>query len=451
MRGMVNVLEPQEERARHPAPRASVPRDPRLLVGLGLALLVCATNRWMSWSGGIDYLTARDVGDYETIARAAPGLPSTDMPAHHAARFPVHWALGTVSALSGIPLHTTYRLALAAVVVLTLVVLHATLAPRLGPGAYAVVLAVFVLNPYALRYDMLVPGMVADATFVLGITLALFGLIRHRAWAVVAGMALAATARETALVVAPVVAVWVLLAPGWRATPGRSRAALAGGVVVLVAGIVVTCGAVAKGFSAPALPGVFDSRAAVRGYSLPRVSPATVDDYTVIGALASPRVLAEHVVRVATPLLIVLTLVLAAGAQFHRERRGLRGLGPELWGALAIGAAIVVQPLLVSPAVLADNETRLAALSLVPLAVALSLTLERLGANRLTWRDAGVVAAVLAIGSLHHLYTVVGPSSAPQMPVLELAAGVAAGYVVVRAFRRRSVVPAARGGAPPGS
>ena len=426
------------------APRAG--RDLRLPVVLALCLLVAATNRWMSWDAGIRLLTARDVGSYEAIARAAPGLPSRDLPAHHAERFPVHWVTGALSDLSGVPLHTLYRVLLVAAIAGTLVALHGVVNGRLAVGAYALVFAAFLLDPYVLRYELLVPGMLADATFVLAVGVTIFGLARRRPWAVLGGIALATAARETALPAALVVIAWIALAPDWRALPRALRGGVAGGVAVVAAGIWAVTRAVAGGFSAPALPGVHDASAVASGYSLPAPSLSTLDDYTILGTLSAPGTLAEHVARVATPLIMPAALVVAALVVARRM-----GVRPPVafWASLAMAASIVAQPLLVSPAVLSNNETRLAALGVLPLVAALALLLERIGPRlreRLQGRDLAGIGVVLAIGSLHHLYTVVGPTSASQIAPLQLVAGALAGWLLVRAATRQAP-PAAAGGA----
>jgi hypothetical protein len=415
-------------------------------VVLALSLLVAATNRWMSWDAGTRLLTARDVGSYEAIARAAPGLPSRDLPAHHAERFPVHWVTGALSDLSGVPLHALYRVLLVAAIVGTLVALHGTVTGRLAAGAHALVFAAFLLDPYVLRYELLVPGMLADATFVLAVGVTIFGLARRRPWAVLGGIALATAARETALPAALVVIAWVALAPDWRALPRALRRRVAAGVAVVAAGIWAVTRAVAGGFSAPALPGVHDASAVASGYSLPAPSLSTLDDYTILGTLSAPGTLAEHVARVATPLIMPTALVVAALVVARRM-----GVRPPVafWASLAMAASIVAQPLLVSPAVLANNETRLAALGVLPLVAALALLLERIGPRlreRLQGRDLAGIGVVLAIGSLHHLYTVVGPTSASQIAPLQLVAGALAGWLLVRAATRQAP-PAVAGGA----
>jgi len=412
------------------APAAGV----HVLVIVALCALVAATNRWMSWDAGIRLLTARDVFSYEAIARAAPGLPARDLPAHHAERFPVHWVTGTLSDVSGLPLHALYRVLLVAVIAGTLVALHGVVAGRLALGAYALVFAAFLLDPYVLRYELLVPGMLADATFVLSIGVTLYGLVRRRPWVVLGGVALATAARETALPAALVVIAWMAFAPGWRDVPRARRVAFGAGVAVAVVAVWVVTRSIAGEFSAPALPGVHDASAVARGYSLPSPSLSTLDEYTVLGALSSPGSLGEHLARVATPLIMPVLLVVAALLVARRA-----GVRPPFafWASLAMAAAIVVQPLLVSPAVLAGNETRLAALGVLPVIVALALLLARMDVlRRVRAVDAAAVGVVLSIGSLHHLYTVVGPTSASQIAPLQVVAGGLAGWLLVRAAGR---------------
>ena len=80
-----------------------------MLVPAAWAGAVLATQAWPSWSTGIREQFAGDVVSYEQIARAAPGLPAEALPQQHAERFPIHWAIGTVSDLTGAGLHGVYR------------------------------------------------------------------------------------------------------------------------------------------------------------------------------------------------------------------------------------------------------------------------------------------------------------------------------------------------------
>src|SRR6185369_5322259 len=109
----------------------------------------------------------------------------------------------------------------------------------------------------------------------------------------------------------------------------------------------------------------------------------------------------------------------------------------EVGAALCIAAAVALQTVLIGPQFpgLAGNEPRLAALALPAMAVALAYALRAaglvtgVGASRWDARAFAIVA-LLALGSLHHLYTVVGPSGQGQFVALELGSGVAAAAVL---------------------
>src|SRR5207248_8831058 len=122
--------------------------------------------------------------------------------------------------------------------------------------------------------------------------------------------------------------------------------------------------------------------------------------------------LAKHVLRVALPLVPVAAA--AGGIAAGLARAGLRSRLPaEVWCALLISAAIVVQPLVISPHFpgFAANEERLSALGLVPLCVALACLLRAAGDPLRTapaW-GIGAAAAALLAGSLQYNLVAVGP------------------------------------------
>jgi hypothetical protein len=75
-----------------------------------------------------------------------------------------------------------------------------------------------------------------------------------------------------------------------------------------------------------------------------------------------------------------------------------------LAAALLLAALVVLQPVAFNPDWVQHNETRLAALGIVPLALAAAAAFARTPAA--ASRAAGLAAAVLiAVASLHHRYT----------------------------------------------
>src|SRR6185503_2363077 len=191
------------------------------VLALWVALAV-ASQRWWSWEDGIRLQFAADSAFYETIARAAPGLPDVDVLRAYAQRFPAHWLVGVLHDLTGVPLHALYRVATGLAVALALLAVHRALtALALDVRAYALAIGVFAASAYPVHYLLASPGMLSDALFVLGLSVLLLGLVRGRLGVALGGIALAVLGRQTALPVALAAAAWVAIEPRWR--PSRSR------------------------------------------------------------------------------------------------------------------------------------------------------------------------------------------------------------------------------------
>lgn len=391
---------------------------PRLLASLAaLALLLAATNEWTGWDEGIRLLEASDVRSYEAIAAAAPGLPDADLPAQHARRFAPHWALGSAAEATGIDVHALYRVAWGLLVVAIVAALHLTLR-RLaaGPVAYWLAMGLLVSNAYAFRYYAVVPGVLADLVLVAGLAWALYGLVAGRFALVAAGLAAGAVGRETLIPLLPLIVAWLALAPPWRELPLRRRALLGAGAAACVLVPYLALLAASDPFAQPATLGLSD-------FSGSPETPPGVAELTLLGPLGdlpgSASALAEHALRVLAPHIValaVLVALLAVARVRPRELPAVFWLGAGAW------ALIAAQPLALSPEYAADNETRLSAIALVPLLVAVAAVPASL---RLRRGHLLLAAALLAAASLHHLYATIGPASAGQFIALESAAAVA--------------------------
>ena len=106
---------------------------------------------------------------------------------------------------------------------------------------------------------------------------------------------------------------------------------------------------------------------------------------------------------------------------------------------MLVAAAIVAQPIAFSPQYAAHNETRLSVLGVGALVCALALALrelERRGLLTPTPVVAAAAVAILAVGSLHHIYTIVGTANANQTVALQLLAGACLAILLVWALRR---------------
>lgn len=386
---------------------------------------VAATNRWMSWDAGFRLLLPHDEADYRIIASAAPRLPSVRLPEQHAQRFPFHYVVGLVAHAFGIPVDSVYTGAMILVAVL-LVLLLSTVLTTIGTSdaVFVVCLAVFVLNAYSLRYYGIAPGMMVDLVFEAALTVALLGLLRRAYLLVIVGIVGATLARQSAVPASVAVAAWLYLGPGWKGVGGQwARVMRSGGAVLASAVVYIVLVRVSAPFSASTTPDFkhWTVLADVEGL------PSGLGD------------LGQHFLRSANGLFSVGALIVAAAVGDLRGTRAER-LPVEFWWCMLVSASIVVQPVIFSPEYAAHNETRLAVLALPTLVCALAFLLRDLETRRrrITQTDMFLLIAILAVGSLHHLYTVIGAASPSQTVILQAITAVGLAAVLARSMRRPS-------------
>lgn len=359
--------------------RSSLLKGPRGATSAQVGVLavwagfIALVQRWPSWGEGVRVQFAADMDVYEVIARAAPGLPETDILRAYAQRFAPHWLVGTLSDLTGVPLHTMYRIAAILCVGLILVAVHFALAELgLDVHAYALALGAVAATAYPVHYLLAAPGMLSDGIFVLGLSILLLGLVRRSPWSAAVGLGVATLGRQSAIPVALAVAAFVAFHPAWR--PLRRQAVAA--CLLVPAALYLALHVLSDPFSRP--------------------RPAGIDDLTVIGYLTGVRPFADHVGRIALGIAVPMALVVGA---WLRTRR------PVPWGPLLVAAAVAGQPLLLGPLANSSNEPRLAGLAAPALAVAAGFLLQGAGLRR---AETLVCAAAIAAASLHHRYTISG-------------------------------------------
>jgi hypothetical protein len=213
---------------------------------------------------------------------------------------------------------------------------------------------------------------------------------------------------------------WVWWGEGWRSRPTRERATIVVSIVVAIAIVYAGLKAASSSFTyafAPSIPG-------------DTILPG-------IGDPGSASQLAEQTVRVIAPFVPIVACI--AAVLFGAARSGTRlRLPAEFWCALLIAAAIIAQPLLISPNFhgFEGNQARLSALGVVPLAVALAYALRaaNLQLRDLSWWAIAAGGAALLVASLNDKGVVVGPNSNAQFVAIELiAAAVLAGLLLYAA------------------
>jgi hypothetical protein len=365
-----------------------------------LLAFLAATNHWMTFQAGLVYAHADDEIAYLKLAKAFPGFPDERIADQHTQRWPIHYFIGGIADTTGLGVETVYRVAAIALAFAMLLTAAAVLRRIGASGATVLVsLAVVALNPYALRYYGLAPAYLVDLVLDLGLALVLLGMVRRLPALVIAGLLIGTLARQTMLPVAPVVALWMALAPEWRDASGRIPRAWIAAAVLLPVILYAGAHAVAADFSRPGVP-----------FSRLTILDAVLDLPSTAGDLLN------HFAHIFNGLLAIMAL-LAATLMSTR----LRELPALFWGSLAVGAVIVLQSAVLNPDPIfndysSSNEPRLVALAMIPLAVAFASArgwVEQRGVRTLAQCVPQLVAivALMAIGSLHHIYTSVSTGS----------------------------------------
>ncbi|MGA8333335.1 MAG: hypothetical protein WB761_01230, partial [Solirubrobacteraceae bacterium] len=186
-----------------------------LVASLAMLVFIGITTKWVSWNAAVTTYRSSDDVNYRLMAQAAPGLlHGRIIPEWHAERFAVAWVVGESAKILGYGVVTSFRVWTILVILATCLVLADTLV-RIGLSLQAAIvcMAVFVLNAYALRPYLLAPGSVDDLALVLGITIAVRGLVLRSPVSLLGGLVLATASRQTALPPAAVAALAIVLDP----------------------------------------------------------------------------------------------------------------------------------------------------------------------------------------------------------------------------------------------
>jgi hypothetical protein len=423
----VTALSGRKSDARGESPRLRSGIEWLMVTSTGLLVFIGLTNKWVSFNEAIRQFGATDDINYRAMASAAPGLLHRRIVEWHAERFAVQWVVGSVAKLFSLSLFATYHIGVVLVLLAVCFALAETLL-RIGlsPEAATVCIAVFALNPYGVRPYLIGSGGIADLVFVLGSAIAVRGLILRSPESLLGGLLVATIARQTAVPAALVAAVVVLVDPAWRVRLPRHRVVFAAAVIVLPLACYAVIRIVAHPFAGP--------------------SPS-LHTMTLLGSSRTPSVLIQHFSRCANGLLSIAGLL--AGLWWVRRTDQKQGGGrwtpaaPEasaaIYGCLAFGAAIALQPALLNPKWASYNENRLAVLGLVPFIAVAGLLFRDIECNRerpIQWRTVAILVGLLALASFHHIYTVVGTASKGQTLVLEALVALALAFIVAHAGRR---------------
>ena len=381
----------------------------RLALVIGFLLL---SNRWLNWDAGKRFLLVEDVRSYELLAKSAPSLPAGDVPYHHAQRLFIHYIVGCFYKIFSLPIGVAYEIwAFLIAGAIVFVVDRILLRLKLELDARTAVLAVLLLNPYTFRYYFIVPGMIADLVFVLGLSITLLCLVDVSIGGLLAGLVLATLGRQAAILILPGILLWIIFTKPWQKFDIQKRLLICASSVVAVIGVYRLTGMLVLPFTgAPQL---------------------TIHDFDLMtwitGPLFTASGLFEHILRVFLPFCFPFALMIGAGVLKYWKR-----LPAEFWAGSIMFAATLFQPLMVNPKSMGHNESRHAGVGFVIILI-MSVYVLRAANDQLRhefkfgnlkWSWAFWIC--LGLSSLHHMFTAVSPFGQSQSGAFALLHIVAA-------------------------
>ncbi len=362
-------------------------------------------------------MRADDSRSYEILALAAPGLPDHGPVYHHAQRLFIHYIVGTIAHFSGWDLGGVYQgIAVLCSILIALLLLRFLTELGLNQWSRNLLFGAFVCNPYAFRYYWIAPTMIADLVFVLGLGGIIWGLHSGRFLPVFLSGIVAMLGRQNALLIIPGVMVWMFFASSWAKYSNSKKVYFSLTFLGMQIGLYQGLGHLVLPFTGHP----------VIGASL------FVSFFTwLTGETFQWKILFEHILRVFIPG--VLTLFLICG--FILASREIRKKIPfEFWASLFLAASLAVQPLVVEPIGMAQNQSRQSSIALLALIVALAYLLRQIQYVPRKWMGVFVLGCIF-LSSLHHMYSIIGPQSAAYFALWEIAVSAMAGLVVFSSFR----------------
>ena len=373
-----------------------------LLPVLAVFALVLVSNTWLGWESGIDLLHAVDVYSYEIIAESAPQLPSTtgdEISFQYGQRFVYHYIIGIVAKLTSLPLPVVYHGGvLATLILLTAAVARIVSEVGLTGFRSCVCVVLLVVNPYVIRYYLVVPGMIADVLFALFMAVTILGLLRKQIGIVLCGVLLAVLARQTQLLALPGLVLWMVAGANWSDDSVKRKTLNVATLVGVHAVAYFVSSRVAEPFTYP----VADFHLYYSVYTY------FVLEFDKLLALA------EHILRIGIPHLMT---GLFLGVAYAKIRKSVswKSLPAEFWACLIMVVSLAAQPFLMEPEYATHGQARHSSLALVAAITALALFFREYETHlrfRFSKRLGVLFFTLLFLSSLHHM-TSVSPLTTP--------------------------------------
>jgi hypothetical protein len=351
----------------------------------GLIAFLAATNLYVNPTDDRQQYADgyRDSFSYITMAEAAPGLPDSLVPFHHAQRLAIPYTIGLAHDATEVGLHALFLLTVIGFGLGAVLLLVRTLSRIGSPWPHVVVAAaILAMNPWTFRPYLAYAELVDDVGFVCGLAIIVHALVTGRVGLLLVGQVVASAGRQTGLLLLPMIAVALWRAEPWCQIQPARRWLAAVGTTAIATTIYVMTSRLATEFGQTNI---------------------NVDHF--VGLIAwmqssfSAHQLGAFIVAAAEAPFVPL-VVLGVGSLMLRRRPSM------LAASLLLGAGCIwAQPILAGPGITGGNIQRLMTLGLLPVVVAMAMLLQVADPLGEKLRQAApIVATLLALASMHHHY-----------------------------------------------
>lgn len=374
-------------------------------------LIFIATNKWLSWDVGKKYLMADDVNLYVEMAEKAPSVEYVGIRFHIAQRFFVNSIVGNLSNLTGVGIPEVFFLLTFLCSLILLWCMHKLLLLfDVSLQNYCLGMSLFIFNPYIFRYHVLVPGLLHELVFLIGVFIVIIGLIEVKLFKIVIGCVLSVLARQTTVLMIPGLILWILFGSKWKSKDLLMRcfAAFLSGLSIIIMYLItshVASLSLSKSENLDHMMGIIQW-IQENGFNIPIIAELTLRSFM------------SH--------LLILSFIVAASINMKKYSINIK-LPFEFWALMIMMLAVVSQPILAGPfhtGYPKGNGTRLGMMGIIPTFAALFVFIKSIKCwpERLNWKELLLFGCGILLGSIHHMYTSFGPSSAKGFLVMYFSA-----------------------------
>ena len=175
-----------------------------LSVAIVAMLFIYLTGSKANFWNAVAQVDANDVFEYVKMSKVAPSFPTNAIAPHFAQRFIIHYLIGCTSQFFRLTLENTYIIFNGLMIFLIFFYSIRLILKRTSELSLALILfSIFAFSPFSFRLNVMVPGLIADLLFVLGMIVALDGINDKKILKIFLGMLLAVIGKQIAILILP--------------------------------------------------------------------------------------------------------------------------------------------------------------------------------------------------------------------------------------------------------